>query len=174
MDYKPNFCCQCGDKIERVNWTLKSRRFCELCETDFGFYDWIPRLALFAGSLLAIFGFGSYWMRPAKSLNTVPNEFLSSSQNISKEAVKPANTNNQTLTPKTESTLKPPAPRQNSAPEPKTVPVLSNQPEEKVYFCGAETKKGTPCSRRVKGGGRCFQHTGQDAMLPPEKLVANQ
>jgi hypothetical protein len=41
---------------------------------------------------------------------------------------------------------------------------------EEVYFCGAETKKGTPCSRRVKGNTRCYQHKGMPAMLPPDKL----
>lgn len=30
-----------------------------------------------------------------------------------------------------------------------------------LYFCGAITKKGTPCSRRVKSPGRCWQHIGQ-------------
>ncbi|MEC5395654.1 DUF3157 family protein [Bergeyella sp. RCAD1439] len=25
-------------------------------------------------------------------------------------------------------------------------------------YCGAPTKKGGPCSRRVAGGGRCWQH----------------
>jgi hypothetical protein len=43
---------------------------------------------------------------------------------------------------------------------------------EKVYFCGAQTKKGTLCSRRVKNGGRCWQHEGQPALLPQEKLIA--
>ncbi|HEX9961513.1 MAG TPA: hypothetical protein VGB00_11305, partial [Pyrinomonadaceae bacterium] len=49
-----------------------------------------------------------------------------------------------------------------------------NPATEAVYFCGAPTKKGTPCSRRVKGGGRCWQHAGQTALLPPEKLLISQ
>jgi hypothetical protein len=43
--------------------------------------------------------------------------------------------------------------------------------EDDVYICGARTKKGTPCSRRVHGNVRCWQHKGMSAMLPPEKLV---
>jgi hypothetical protein len=31
---------------------------------------------------------------------------------------------------------------------------------EDVYICGRETKKGTPCSRRVHGPVRCWQHKG--------------
>jgi hypothetical protein len=39
-----------------------------------------------------------------------------------------------------------------------------------AYICGARTKKGTPCSRRVHGPVRCWQHKGLPAMLPLEKL----
>ena len=41
---------------------------------------------------------------------------------------------------------------------------------EDIYLCGARTKKGTPCSRRVHGPVRCWQHKGLPAMLPQEKL----
>jgi len=44
-------------------------------------------------------------------------------------------------------------------------------PAEVVYVCGARTKKGTPCQRRVRGPGRCWQHRGMPAILPPSKLV---
>ncbi|MDQ3087465.1 MAG: hypothetical protein M3Q78_02590 [Acidobacteriota bacterium] len=175
MSYKPNYCCQCGEKIERINWNLKSRRFCELCETDFKIYDWLPRIALGGGITLAILGFGSYWMRPAKSVHTVPNQFISSSQNLNRDTIKPPNTNNQTLLPKPESNQKQPTSQQNSTPKAKPVLSSPSQPQETVYFCGAQTKKGTPCSRRIKErDGRCWQHPGQAAMLPSDKLVANQ
>jgi hypothetical protein len=39
-----------------------------------------------------------------------------------------------------------------------------------AYICGARTKKGTACSRRVHGQVRCWQHKGMPAMLPLEKL----
>jgi len=35
-----------------------------------------------------------------------------------------------------------------------------------VYICGARTKKGTPCSRRVHGPVRCWQHKGLPSMIP--------
>lgn len=50
-----------------------------------------------------------------------------------------------------------------NAPQPSPVP-------EQLYTCGARTKKGTPCSRRVHGPVRCWQHKGDKAMLPQEKL----
>jgi hypothetical protein len=44
--------------------------------------------------------------------------------------------------------------------------------DEKAYICGARTKKGAPCHRRVHAAGeRCFQHKGMPAMLPLDKLV---
>jgi hypothetical protein len=42
---------------------------------------------------------------------------------------------------------------------------------ETTYLCGARTKKGTPCSRRVRFPGRCYQHKGLPAMLPQEQLI---
>ena len=45
---------------------------------------------------------------------------------------------------------------------------------EETYICGARTKKGTPCSRRVRGPVRCWQHKGAQAMLPLEKLVVKE
>ena len=46
--------------------------------------------------------------------------------------------------------------------------------DEQTYICGARTKKGTPCSRRVRGPVRCWQHKGAQAMLPLEKLVVKE
>jgi hypothetical protein len=45
---------------------------------------------------------------------------------------------------------------------------------EQTYLCGARTKKGTPCSRRVHGPVRCWQHKGAKAMLPLEKLLIKE
>ena len=46
--------------------------------------------------------------------------------------------------------------------------------EADVYLCGALTKKGTPCSRRVHGPVRCWQHKGARASLPQEKLLIKE
>jgi hypothetical protein len=44
--------------------------------------------------------------------------------------------------------------------------------DDTVYICGARTKKGTPCRRRVHlAGERCYQHKGMTAMVPLEKLT---
>jgi hypothetical protein len=44
----------------------------------------------------------------------------------------------------------------SATPSASATPVI----EEKVYTCGARTRKGKPCSRRVKEPGRCWQHKG--------------
>jgi hypothetical protein len=44
--------------------------------------------------------------------------------------------------------------------------------DEPVYICGARTKKGTPCRRRVHAAGeRCYQHKGMPAMVSLERLA---
>jgi hypothetical protein len=44
--------------------------------------------------------------------------------------------------------------------------------DEPGYICGARTKKGTPCRRRVHvAGERCYQHKGMPAMVALEKLI---
>src|SRR6185295_19646696 len=53
-----------------------------------------------------------------------------------------------------------------------TAPVATTV--EDVYICGARTKKGTPCSRRVHGPVRCWQHKGLPAMLPVDKLRVSE
>ncbi|HEY7785116.1 MAG TPA: hypothetical protein VIB00_10335 [Pyrinomonadaceae bacterium] len=61
-----------------------------------------------------------------------------------------------------------PTPEQSLGVKPLTVT------EEQIYICGARTKKGTPCSRRVSAEVRCWQHKGERAMLPREKLVIKE
>ena len=34
----------------------------------------------------------------------------------------------------------------------------ANSADEIVTICGAPTKSGKPCQRKVKGGGYCYQH----------------
>ena len=63
--------------------------------------------------------------------------------------------------------------RVQSTQSPANAAGVTSQPStiEEIYICGARTKKGKPCSRRVHGPVRCWQHKGEKAMLPQEKLV---
>ena len=181
MPYKPKFCCQCGTPIERTNWTLfTSRRFCDLCETDYKLEIWISRIVIVIVFLCGIFGIGSLLRRPEKPLNLVSNN----STIVNKSAVNTQtsfNANVQTFAKTQESNLaasQAPAKLLNELPKPDLKAQKSgsqtSSTQETMYFCGAETKKGTPCSRRMKGNIRCWQHEGKPAMLPTEKLVASR
>lgn len=165
MPYKPNFCCQCGEKIERISWSfLTSRRFCELCETELGVYDKIPLIVVGAGVLFGIFGIGMYFRAPEKTLDLSPNQLVSSQSNANKNETK-SNISSAAVQPENSALTK-----TDAFPATQNATVKKEPAAEAVYFCGAPTKKGTPCSRRVKGGGRCWQHAGQTAMVAQEKL----
>jgi hypothetical protein len=129
---------------------------------------------------------GSFWQRTGKSSNTASNLVAVSSPYKNKTEANRAITSQITEN----SSVQPSAQMQttNSAVEtqPKTqvstpqnlktrqtqLRQNSSAQDESVYFCGAQTKKGTACSRRMKGGGRCWQHLGQPAMVSQEKLIA--
>ena len=182
MPYKPKHCCQCGEKIDRVDWKpWTSRRFCPLCETELGVYDWIPRILVGAGLLFGLFGIGSYFQKPEKQLNIAPNYFSEigrKSDAAHQKTIAQIQTDGgvQSLTQASNSAARPKLPTatlksdlKSKQPDPQT-----GELQEKVYFCGAPTKKGTMCSRRMKKGGRCWQHEGQAALMPQEKLIAVQ
>jgi hypothetical protein len=186
MFYKPAYCCHCGEKIDRAKWGITdSRRFCESCAGEFFFKEWIPRAIIFVGILGALFGLGALLRKTEKplSVTTSPVQMASNpAQNQKNQPLLPV-ANVQNSAPPA-SAANNTAQRQNSS-DPKSLENLrlqtgaksadkQNPATEAVYFCGAQTKKGTPCSRRVKGGGRCWQHAGQKAMLPPEKLLISQ
>lgn len=184
MLYKPKFCCQCGDKIERVNWNLKtSRRFCELCETEFVLHEWLPKIGLGICLIFGIFFIGSFFQSSDNQEKNDSVKLLTdSSKNVEKQLAEiPANqssSKNLIATPlvQTQTNSQSTVPVQGIESR-KKADLLQNQQNDKkeaVYFCGAETKKGTPCSRKVKGGGRCWQHTGRAAMLPENQLSASQ
>ena len=173
MFFRPSFCANCGEKVERSDWgPFTSRRFCAVCESELKAHDLVPRVIVGLGILVGIFGFGSY----LKSGNAEPR-LASVAQPIerplsatARESL-PANVIAATPAPAQ------PTPASNAIPQakstasvPPTAQVAKNAGPDVVYMCGAMTKKGTPCSRRVHGPVRCFQHQGMPAMVPQEKL----
>ena len=177
MFYKPNYCCNCGEKIERPEPSITdSGRFCEVCKHDFVLKERLPQVFVVLMALLGIFGVGSFWRGGEKPPNVSTKQFVTNPSNSGKNSVNQTSQGNaNSSVQQTAQTNNAPATRdlttKTQAKSSESAPV---QAEEAVYFCGAQTKKGTPCSRRVKGGGRCWQHKGQNAMLPPEKLLASQ
>ncbi len=191
MLYKPKFCCQCGEEIQRVDWNLRtSRRFCELCETEFTVYEWMPKIGLGIGLILGIFFIGSFFLTADKTENAFPAKPLNGSpqnrdlpdqkkgKQLGEIPVDQTQNGNLSATPSGQTQTNSQAAVVNQGLERKkqAESIQSRQTDKKepVYFCGAETKKGTPCSRRVKGGGRCWQHEGKTAMLPENQLSISQ
>jgi hypothetical protein len=152
--YKPNFCAECGAKVLRLRWQLwTSRKFCNDCARRLRRVRLFP--VLFA--TLALFGVGYVLgrvRRPAPPPLII--ERRSDSPLSDSEPGKPAL---RTTTGESGG---------NATGGEDSSRVLV---EEAVYICGARTKKGTPCSRRVHGPVRCWQHKGMPAMLPQEKLL---
>ncbi len=172
MFFRPSFCANCGEKIERAEWGLwTSRRFCPVCESQYKGHDLVPRAIVGFGLLIGVFGFGSY----LKSGGGVRADLRSrqsvagpaSSRLVAAPEKGSTNVVQSSIQPKPD--LKTGS-EQNPPVEQKRGPVVKTVSAEPAYLCGAETKKGTPCSRRVKGNTRCFQHPGMPAMLAADKL----
>ncbi|HEX8558854.1 MAG TPA: hypothetical protein VF668_12150 [Pyrinomonadaceae bacterium] len=163
--YRPNFCCECGERVLRARWRVwTSRRFCQACGRRFR----RARLracvalacALFApGFLLGrlsgptrpplVLERGGAGVAPLPALKDASAGGVGVGAGVGGAAAKPE-----------------PAYGPDGAANERPT-----DPDETVYICGARTQKGTPCQRRVRGPGRCWQHRGKPAILPPSKLV---
>jgi len=149
-----------------------------LCETEFGIYDKLRWVLVGIALLFGLYGIGTYFQKPEKPLHVAQQQTASANRKI--ETMQPRTDAQvstggsvQSPTQPISSNVQTKAQTVLPAPDLKTKqPAQTVEPAEKVYFCGAPTKKGTMCSRRVKNGGRCWQHEGQAALLPQEKLIA--
>ncbi len=170
MFFRPNYCANCGEKVERAEWgLLTSRRFCVVCESEFKGHDLIPRAVVVGALLVGVLGVGAYMRSGDVSGNAVvPRQMVRTQPQSVKPAEPPAA--NVASTPRsTETQAVPTAPKALTS-QVQVAAAVPRVEAEDVYICGAETKKGTPCSRRVKGNVRCYQHKGMPAMLPADKL----
>ena len=145
--YKPNFCAECGVRVLRLRWHYwTSRKFCDDCARRLRKQRLVP------------------WL--------IGGVALLSSGYVAGRVARPKPPP-LTIIRRADSPLSSP---EDPGPS-KTATAVSNSPatiEEDVYLCGARTKKGTPCSRRVHGPVRCWQHKGERAMLPQEKLLVKE
>jgi hypothetical protein len=146
-----NFCVECGEPLSRKGWRAwLGGKLCARCSERLGSLAAARPVVVIMVVAIAAFMIGQH-MRPSPPpliIQRAANYPLSDA---------PVNFNAQTE-------------------QPRVANLNSNLPvttaDDTVYICGARTKKGTPCHRRVHTAGeRCFQHKGMTAMLPPEKLV---
>jgi hypothetical protein len=146
-----NFCRNCGARLVRRSWRLWSRgALCDDCARRPG-VNTRSRIIIVIGLLAAAaFAFGRY-LRPS------PPPLI-----IQRAANSPLSD-----APLDLNSLAKRGPGPSASNEPPT-----SAADEATYICGARTKKGTPCRRRVHvAGERCYQHKGRTAMVALEKLV---
>jgi len=138
--YRPKFCAECGGKIIRLRWHLWHSR--RFCERCSPRFlrEQLVQVVSVSAAVLLL---GIAIGHAARS--AAPPLVIQRSQ--------------ESRLPSTSGTTL--AGTRADSPAPLT---------EEVYTCGARTKKGTPCSRRVHGPVRCWQHKGMPAMLPQDKL----
>lgn len=172
---KPDYCVFCREAVERDVWRLwTSNRCCENCEyLEDGGRFWKP---VAAGALLFVGGIFAGQVVQQKPLPPViiAKQEVAAAPSPQKLIVQtPSNVNIQNLSSASVKTAPSAAPLISQSPAKIVAPplvVAENSADETAFYCGARTQKGAPCSRRVKGGGRCWQHAGKAAMLPDEKL----
>ena len=150
--YRPNFCAECGERLAPRGWRgWISRRFCGDCARRLGRNSLAKPIAMISIVAVSAFAVGRY-LRPPPPPLVIQRAANSSLSDL------PVNPNDSARATN----------RLNSA---NPAAVVSNA-DDPAYICGARTKKGTPCHRRVHvEGDRCFQHKGLPAMVPLDKLV---
>ena len=165
--YKPNFCAECGERIARARWHFwTSRRFCARCARRFRKGQIL--LPLIAG--VTHFCLGLAAGRSGRS--TPPPLIIERRGELSALPAATTRTGAQptdTVETGTDSQT-PPRPEPSYGPS-GTATERPTDPEETVSICGARTQKGTPCKRRVRGTGRCWQHKGMPAIIPLDKRI---
>ena len=152
--YKPNFCAECGAKQLRLRWHFwTSRRFCNDCARRLRKTRFVP--VVFAALALVSAGYvAGRARRPAP-----PPLIIERRPDSPLDDREPDKSSQGAAT--TESGANSVA---TQHPSPAAI-------EDVVYLCGARTKKGTPCSRRLHRPERCWQHKGAPAILSQEKLL---
>jgi hypothetical protein len=185
MLYKAKYCGECASEIQDYGESIWLRsRFCEICKQDFKFLEYISK---FGGVVIAMigmaFGIGAILEKPSdKTLNAAKTEIASiapapkppqkieSGQPINNVQPKKVEVNQQVALLSKQSETQSAKQSFNNTIQQSAQEVSQVSAPETVYMCGAKTKKGMPCSRKVKGSVRCWQHLGQEAMLPAKDL----
>jgi len=148
---RSNFCAHCGARLTRKGWRgWLAGPQCNDCALRLGRSVTRP-VVIVTAIAAAAFAFGRYLRPPPPPL--IIHRAASSPLSDA-----PVNFNAHSL-------------GSNSVANSNNIQ-KTNDTDEPVYLCGARTRKGTPCRRRVHAAGeRCYQHKGLPAMVPLDKLT---
>jgi len=147
-----NFCMECGERLARKGWRARfGSRLCDQCAQRLGAFASYRSLIAIVLVAVAAFTIGKH-LRPS------PPPLI-----IQRAANSPLSDGPVEQTPRAS---------KERGTSTKAANFSVSTADDAVYICGARTKKGTPCHRRVHvAGERCFQHKGMTAILPLEKLT---
>jgi len=126
---RPKFCSGCGERLTAKRRLLRSPRACDNCAKSL-LRSRLPIFCALACSLIASFAIGRY------TGERKPFYFIGA-------PVEPLDGIDRAGAPG------------EADPSPKGEPPASLVIEAP---CGARTRSGRPCKRKVRGGGRCWQH----------------
>lgn len=130
------FCSECGDRLKVRASSLPFRSFCARCSPRLK----QARLMLTAGAALcAAIGFAAGHFTAERE----PFYYIGTPVELSANNTAPS-LNHAHSSQQIEPSLQP------------EQPVIGPAAAEGI--CGARTKSGKPCHRKVKGGGYCWQH----------------
>lgn len=160
--YRPNFCTDCGERIWRKRWyPWTNRRFCPKCATR------LRRATVFVPVFGVLALLAATWLA-GRSVSPEPPPLIIEQAAFTQNPPVSSTFNDV----ESNNAQSQPAPALAAQPAARaTYNDTLDDPTETVSICGARTKKGTPCSRRVRGTGRCYQHRGRSAILSPGKLI---
>ncbi|MFP5264887.1 MAG: hypothetical protein ACLGJB_23605 [Blastocatellia bacterium] len=138
------FCSECGERVKarRAN-VLPFQSYCQSCAPKF----LTARLLLAAA--LALFAAGGYavgrYATPRRPFYLIGTPIDLNANRARAHA------------------------NQNGARSPEANGQQATAPDMAEAMCGARTKSGRPCRRKVVGGGYCWQHRGKSV---PKKATA--
>jgi len=148
---RSNFCTNCGARLTGNGWRARLRgSVCDDCSTRMGASPAIKITITISIVAVAAFAFGRY-LRPKPPPLII--------QRAANSPLSDLPVNFDALTKRANANANPDR-------------AVAATVDDVVYICGARTKKGTPCRRRVHfAGERCYQHKGMPAMVALDKLV---
>jgi hypothetical protein len=127
------FCSECGEMLKAPRARLiRERATCDRCAPRFRALRFLKVISL-ALLLIVAFALGRYGTPPRTVyLIGTPVEPIATAEPNAVSAADPSSAAHDTQ--------------------------AINSADDSVAICGAPTKSGKPCQRKVKGGGYCYQH----------------
>jgi hypothetical protein len=176
MIFKSKYCAECGCELEdSKSGIFTASKFCQACKPAFRKIELLSRFgsAALAGCALLL-GAGAYLGSQQKGQIEIKKGELAATApaTVTLKKVDPADKLSENIK-KSEGDnaaegLKPDDKSESGGKliDGKRLPSIQIEAADGDYTCSARTSKGTPCTRKVKKGLKCWQHAGKQAKQP--------